>query len=335
MPVAASAVVADIAPTKVQVVRVALKPFEYRLQANGKIEPLQQSVLQFRQGGYLQKLYVRNGQFVRKGQLIASLDKNELTLALKKAQAATALKEEGYNVLLVDFGGKFGQPESVEPYQNERLLIRSGLREAQLQRQEAALALAHAELRAPFPGRVANLNVKESNMVGPAGAICTLYSANRLLLTAEVLEGDALRLKLNQKARITTLANGSREYTATVHEINPMVSAEGMVQVRLLVQQPEDLLPGMNTVASIRVPVQKALVVPKDAVVLRNGKKVVFVVEEDLAAWRYVTTGLENEQEVEVVEGLEAGDSVIITNNLQLEHDTPVQVAQQLATNPF
>ncbi|WP_081490527.1 efflux RND transporter periplasmic adaptor subunit [Pontibacter sp. BAB1700] len=332
---ASTAAEATAAPTEVQVLTATLKTFEYHLQANGKIEPLHQSVLQFRQGGYLQQLHVKNGQYVRQGQLIASLEKDALQLVLKKAQSSTALKQEAYNALLVDYGGSFGQPESIDQGQSERLIIRSGLREAQLQQQEAALALAHTELRAPFSGRIADLNIKASNIVSATDPICMLYSANQLLLTAEVLESEALRLQLNQKAHIHTLANGGKQYIASVHEINPSVSAEGMVQVKLLVQQPQGLLPGMNTVASIRVPVQKAIVVPKDAVVLRSGKKVVFVAHEGMAVWRYVTTGLENEQEVEVLEGLKTGDQVIVANNLQLEHDTPVQVKQQLTVTPL
>jgi len=331
VPVSASATVAP-APTKVQVQVVTLKLFEYQLRANGKIEPLQQSALQFRQSGYMQQLHVQNGQFVKKGQLIASLEKDALQLTLQKAQAATALKQEAYNVLLVDYGGQFGQPGSVEAAQNERLLIRSGLREAQLQQQEAALALAHATLRAPFSGRIADLRIKPGNMISTTDVICTLYSADQLLLTAEVLEGESLRLQPRQKAAITTLSSGGRQYSATVYEINPSVNPEGMVQVKLLVSQTEGLLPGMNTVASIQVPVQRAIVIPKDAIVLRSGKKVVFVAEEGLAAWRYVTTGLENELEVEVLDGLKVGDRVIIANNLQLEHDSPVQVVQQLAS---
>ena len=81
----------------------------------------------------------------------------------------------------------------------------------------------------------------------------------------------------------------------------------------------------MNCSATITVPLQKCIVVPKQAVVMRSGKAVVFSLENDKAKWNYVTVGRDNGKEVEITEGLEPGMKVIVSNNLQLAHDAPVQ----------
>jgi len=69
--------------------------------------------------------------------------------------------------------------------------------------------------------------------------------------------------------------------------------------------------------------------VPKQAIVERDGRKIVFVAQKEpdgkeLAKWHYVQTGEENDKEVEIVEGLEEGQEVIIENNFTLSHDMPI-----------
>lgn len=85
------------------------------------------------------------------------------------------------------------------------------------------------------------------------------------------------------------------------------------------------LFPGMNCTATIKLPFEKTLVVPKESVVMRSGKAVVFTLEDGKAKWNYVTTGRDNGKEVEIKEGLQPNQKVITTNNLQLAHDALVK----------
>ncbi len=71
----------------------------------------------------------------------------------------------------------------------------------------------------------------------------------------------------------------------------------------------------------------RRLVVPKSAVVLRTGRQVVFTYEDGKAMWNYVTTGLENLDSYEIVEGLKDGNIVIYNGNENLAHETPVVIA--------
>lgn len=81
----------------------------------------------------------------------------------------------------------------------------------------------------------------------------------------------------------------------------------------------------MNASATILVPNEKSVIVPKSAVVIRNGKAVIFTYEAGLAKWNYVVVGRDNGKEVEILDGLVEGMKVIINNNLQLAHDSPVK----------
>jgi hypothetical protein len=116
-----------------------------------------------------------------------------------------------------------------------------------------------------------------------------------------------------------------------VEVINPYVDVNGMVMVRLrlqhLSQQKQfSLLPGMNCSAIIEVPSSTALSIPKEALVYRSQKVIAFTYEDGKAKWNEVLIGRDNGEFVEVLEGLKPGQEVIVTNNLQLAHDAPVQI---------
>ena len=86
----------------------------------------------------------------------------------------------------------------------------------------------------------------------------------------------------------------------------------------------------MNVRVSIYRSLGKQLVVPKTAVVLRSGKKVVFTLSSGKAVWNYVQTGLENATHCTILEGLKEGDTVIVSGNINLAHEAPVTVVNEL-----
>jgi hypothetical protein len=105
------------------------------------------------------------------------------------------------------------------------------------------------------------------------------------------------------------------------------VDENGLVTVKALVPNTRNaLFEGMNVRVIIRKVVPGQLVVPKQAVVQRQGREVVFVLEDGLAKWNYVKTGRENSTSYTITEGLQAGMKVIISGNLNLAHDAEVEV---------
>ena len=72
----------------------------------------------------------------------------------------------------------------------------------------------------------------------------------------------------------------------------------------------------------------KALVFPQEAVLVRGGRKLAFVVENGLAKWRYIKVGLENEDFAEVLEGVKEGEPVIVEGHFTLAHDARVKIVE-------
>ncbi len=124
---------------------------------------------------------------------------------------------------------------------------------------------------------------------------------------------------------IIPFINDSTVITGKITQINPQVDENGMVKVKAEFQNNGRLIDGMNVKVVIKKPVPNRLVVPKEALVIRQGKDVIFVRQDSLAIWKYVTVEFENSTSLSIKEGLEPGDLVIISGNINLAHETIVE----------
>jgi len=207
----------------------------------------------------------------------------------------------------------------------KKLRAASGLAGIELEIKELDYEKQQALIRAPVSGVLSDVKVQAGMRIKTGQELFRIYSAQDLYAEIKVLESDLGLLRTGQSANVNPLAMPDKNYAATLSEINPSIDVNGMVLVRLKIARPAGLLPGMNLEASINVPQKRAVVVPKSAVVQRGGRPVVFTYEDGLAKWNYVTTGLDNGKQIEIVEGVKAGMEVLTSNNLQISHDAPVK----------
>ena len=133
-------------------------------------------------------------------------------------------------------------------------------------------------------------------------------------------------IKTGDKVTVTPFAMPDGRTNGYISEINPLVDENGVVRVKAAVVNSGRLFEGMNVRVSIQRSLGKQLVVPKEAVVLRSGKQVVFKLVEGKANWVYITTGLENADNYTVIDGLKEGDIIITGGNINLAHESPVEI---------
>jgi len=312
----------------VSVTKAERKVFEHQIVGRGKLQAVRSTGPAFQMGGTLAKLTVKNGDFVEKGQLIAQLDQQQAKISLKQAENEVLVKQDDYKLLLKEFQMVQGDTNQRNEAQKRSMLARSGLMAARIDLEQAQLDLSKTELYAPFSGIISGLEKMEGEQVAAGEAFCQLHYPNMLSVDVPVLETDLSLLREGLPATVEVLAYPNRTFQGKVQHIAPMVGQDNQVQVTVLLQLPNrhhPLLPGMNASVTLKIPVGESLVVPKEAVVIRSGRAVVFRLEDGLAKWHYVETGKQNTTEVQILEGLEGEPTVIISNNLQLSHDAPVQ----------
>lgn len=312
--------------TEVTTTRIAQAIFTYRVEATGKLQSLSDYTVVAETGGMLTFFPIKTGSTVQAGQVVARFATESIELKLERArlQAFNAQKEFesqllGYERLLES------KSEAEKADIKEKLRISTGLALALQDIKEAEYELAQAELKAPFGGIAANVSARQGERVAPGTALFRLYQPGQLVMAARVLETDLGLMQSNLTATVYPLG-ADKPVPARLHSINPLVDENGMVTVYLLLQKSgQSLFTGMNARAEIAAPATRTLAVPRDALVYRGGRAVVFTYQDGLAKWNYVTTRRDNGQQVEITEGLQEGAEVITSNNIQLAHDAPVQ----------
>ncbi|WP_339698310.1 efflux RND transporter periplasmic adaptor subunit [uncultured Roseivirga sp.] len=312
----------QVQPTEVKVATAEYRPFEFLVSATGTIESEYELEIIFETSGYLEKLSIENGQRVKKGQVIGQLQNEKEKFAIEKAQAA-------YNKALVQYTDDSLGYSKHNEVMLRNLSLKSGLVDAEINLREAQINLENTIIKAPSDGIIVDLELKEGSLVSAGKVLCSIYDGKNLTLTAKILEPDFGFVKTGLIADVFPLARRDQSFVAKVSEINPRVDEFGMVQIELKLNQTDGLLPGMHANAIVRVPQALHIIVPREAVVIKQGKSVIFTVVNGLSQWKYVEIGLDNGTDVEVLDGLQDGDQVVLTNNIQLAHEAKVSIASE------
>ncbi|PWK17073.1 RND family efflux transporter MFP subunit [Arcicella aurantiaca] len=302
-----------------------IKPFPLQVMATGKVTALAQANINFKTTGIIEKIMVQNSATVKTGQVLAVLDNAQQRITLQQAQDHLQDTRVELNKLLLEFGGKDRDTTSVSNRIMENIKAKCGFTKALTNLRDAQLKLENTFLKAPYAGVIANLKTKAYNTTPATEPFCTILSRESLVVEVSILESELGVITLGQVAKVKSLAYSERNYVGKVSEINPLVNEQGLVLIKVRIQNPDQyLLEGMNAQVIIEKNLQNQIVIPKEAVVERSGKKVVFVYENGLAKWNYVTVAHENSQEVAISEGLKVGQKVIVEGNLNLGHDAKV-----------
>lgn len=343
------------------------------VHAEGSIRARHAADILVERSGRVRAVHVREGQRVRRGQLLISLDDRELVLAreeakarLLRALAQLAVEEQGFEgpegaervfaerseeLRRLEDAGEISRRERLDrelvigmeavragAYRSELMEVRSGLAAARADAERLRIELERTEIRAPFAGVVSGLELDPGEHVMAGQKVFRLVDDVRLEAVVSLLESDLARVSVGREARLSLPAL-EEELPVTVDIIDPEVDPESRT-CRLLMRvehgsgqvQPGQVKPGMFVRAAIAGSVyQDRLLVPRQAIVTRDGRPVVFRVEDDRAQWVYVELGEQNDRWVEIASvyqggPLEAGTPVILENHLTLSHQAKVKI---------
>ncbi len=251
-------------------------------------------------------------------------------LALEEAEAQRAEAEAQYREQLL-FDRDL--PEDVRREREQAARIKSGLDRTEIQLRKAKLDLERTKVRAPFAGRVASIRVVPGQLVGQGAELMTIVDLDPVKVQVRVLEGELTHLAPGGRAEIRFSAFPDEVFGGTIETINPLVEEETRTaKVTVLVPNPAGrILPGMY--ARVQLEAQRIpdrILVPRSAILERDRRTMLFVLEDGRAKWRYVTTGLENDELVEIVESPETelvspGEVVLTAGHFTLTHDARVR----------
>lgn len=302
--------------------------FNHELISNGKLAARMCANLKFESAEPIAAIYVKNGDRVAKGQKLAELSKFRLTNKLAQAKDALERAKLELQDVLIGQGYKLEDSAKVPAATMQLVRIKSGYDQAVAQYKLAEFDESNATLTAPFDGIVANLFAKPFNTASTSDMFCTIINPSTLEASFTVLESELPLIKTGDKVEVIPFASPDTKGEGRITEINPLVDENGMVKVKAAVGDKGKLFEGMNVRVSVQRSLSNQLVIPKEALVLRSGKQVVFTLVDKKAYWNYVQTGLENADSYTIIEGLKEGDVVITSGNINLAHEAPVTVIE-------
>ncbi|QNK77133.1 efflux RND transporter periplasmic adaptor subunit [Winogradskyella sp. PAMC22761] len=301
--------------------------FQKQIITNGVVEALQKSEIRFKTSERIASIKVKNGQKVDKGQTLAVLDNAILVNQLNKAKIEV---DKTKNKLLeekINYGIGGASNDAIDPIILKNLKIKSGVYEAQNALESAQLLHNQTIIKAPFSGVVANIKVKTGNFITSADIFCTLINSNGLEVVFSVLENELAFITPKQEITINPFTDTDSSYKGFITEINPLVDENGLIQIKAKINtEGAKLFDGMNVKLTASQPIKDVVVIPKEALVLRSNREVVFSYEDGLAKWNYVKVLDENSTSYALKEGIKIGDTVIVSGNMNLAHDAKVNV---------
>lgn len=323
---------ASLSDIYVDTMHLVSKTFDRQLICNGKLEAIESSDLSFENNGLVTRVFVKNGSRVHAGQLLAVTDKSECMLDLARAQKDLARVKVDLSDKLIGFGYN-GISDKVPADVVHRSKVTCGYFSALYSLQSAREHLKKCSLYAPYSGRIANMsNARYQHM----DKLCTLINDGVMDVSFSVLETELKNIHKGYVVSVSPLSDTNQRFVGVLTDINPSVDQNGLVVVKARLNNSSSrLLTGMNVKVVIENKVGNSFVVPKDAVVERDGYHVIFEYHKGEAVWTYVDIAYSNINSFAItgsnVKGTEIhnGDVAITTGCANLADGTKVKIRKR------
>jgi membrane fusion protein (multidrug efflux system) len=310
------------APVPVSVTLVATGTVSSYVTSTANLVPENEVKVLAEAEGRVADLLVEEGYRIGRGQVLASLVKDEAEIVHRKAELKAAnarLAHERSNKMMAD------NLTSRETY--DKTAMENDI--AQQELAEAKWRLDKTTIRSPFGGRVTERNIKLGQHVRPGDILFTVSDFDPLIARIYLPEKDVLGLREGREVRITLKASDSTRFKGRIRQISPVVdTATGTVKLTIeATAPPPEVRPGaFVTIDIVRETHPTALLVPRQAVIRELQDAYVFVAKDGVAEKRAVSLGLEEAGVVEALSGVRPGDQVIVAGQGGLKEGTPIKV---------
>lgn len=315
---------------KFELAQVKKGDIKATVSASGSLAGKNTANLKFKGGGKLAYINVKTGDRIRAGQTIASLETQDLTIALNQANNNLRDKQVTLNKVLDDIhlaqygnGGfvNVGSSNETETQKQTRTSAEVARDNAYEAVKEAQRKFNDAVIITPFAAVVTEVNIFPGQFVTGDTAI-QVIDDSVVLFDAEVDEADAGKVKVDQEVETTLDAFPDQIFKGKVSEILPqtkLTSANATVAIAkvLIDHLPDNVVFGLNGQASIITQEAKnVLTVPAEALGEENQ---VFVQKEKGVEPVQVEVGISSDTDVEIKNGLHEGDKVVLNPPSQIQ----------------
>ena len=308
--------------TPVKVYEVSNKLFPVTIDALGTATANESVTLTAQVADTVSRVLFDDGDKVEAGQLLVQLNNKEEIARVAQLQVSL---EEAKRQLSRIKNLASTSAASEQLLDEQQALVKS---------LEAQIAVANAQLadlqiKAPFNGRLGIRRVSVGSLVRPADEITTLDDISVIKVDFNVAENHLASMALGQKVTATSVAYPGREFSGEITAIDSRIDpVTRSILSRAVINNPEaELRPGMLMQVTIEKQVLDTLVIPEEALVPNADKQFVYVVaENNLVSEREVIVGERRPGWVQIVDGLNTGEQIIVEGTLRVRDGSEVRV---------
>lgn len=306
--------------TEVEVFITKAETLDNIIATYGSILPNEEIELRSEIAGKIESINFKEGGKVAKGQLLVQIDDSELQPNLQKLNVQLKIAQDEFSrkKQLLDIQGI-----SKEEYEAAELKV------ATLQ---ADIYLVEAQIRnskiiAPFSGTVGLRQVSPGAFVSVGGMVAKLVQSDPVKIEFAIPELFARQIAPDAQIQFK-LAGSDKSYTAKVYALDPSINpTTRSLKVRAMADNKDgSLIPGAYAELTITLEkIENGLLVPALAVTQDIKGQKLFVIKNGQAETKFVKTGIQKDDFVQIAEGLEAGDTVITTSLLSMRDGVAVK----------
>jgi RND family efflux transporter MFP subunit len=316
-----SGVPKETSTREVRVGRAETRPMERVLHVVGTLAAREEAVAAAQVSGQLEKNLADLGDQVKAGQEIALIDTASYeALAgasaanLARATASAANATQNLKRIQDLQQNQIASTSDLDAAVAEAGRTRAEVKAAEANDAVARLNLERSHVKAPFDGVIAERLASAGDYLAVGTPIARLVQTDPLRLRLDVPERESIAVRVGQSVRVS-VEGDTNIYRGQIQRIAPAIRADNrMLPVEADVPNPGGLRAGLFARAAVVVNEQEAVVsIPADALVTFAGLEKVVLIKDGKAAEKNVTTGRREKGWVEIVAGLNAGETVVLT----------------------
>ena len=355
---------------RVRTVELARSPLVMHISTTGTARAERIVDIMPQSSGFVKKINVKENSYVRKGDILFTIDNEQYDLnyqsardnllkakieygmrrdqvskpsqktgreeldksisELEKKMAVGVINRQQFDDMRLELEIEYLFSKNGS---NEVLRSSTGLTQAMINYRKSALDLENTVVKSRISGYVSDIKISEGQYVGSGTKCFAIVDHSDVIMDIPVLESEISQLSAGRKVQVVFEAMKDTVFTGVIEALSPVIdrtTGTGTAMVRI---SNKDLLikSGMSGNVNIEGRIyEDRILVPNEAVLTRDNRKLIFTAEDGKAKWIYVTTGLSNHYYTELIldpsSNLKLGDRIIVTNNYTLSHDADIIV---------
>ena len=275
--------------------------------------------------GLVDNIRAEEGDYVKKGQILMTLEADEYVLAEEKAKLNYLNQKSDFERLSAMYNENLLSKEEFEK-------AKYSLQGLEVDWKQAKLNLSYTRITAPISGVVGDRFIKPGDRIQPSDRLFTVINTDEMIAVVYAPEKELGNVEKNQMAYITSDHLAGEQYEGWIKRVSPVVDPQsGTFKITIGVKNRKNVLrSGMFVNTHIITSThEQAILIPKTAIVYENEQMNVFVVRDSVANKVALKVGFQDHEKVESLEGIEDGDKIIVVGQAGLKDKTRVRIVNE------